>query len=73
MANMDKIKAALNTVEKGLATINSNEDWLRYLAFQSKFYNYSYNNTVLIMMQRPDASWMQIKIVGKYIYKSPYK
>ncbi len=36
---MDKIKVALNTVEKGLATINSNEDWLRYLAFQSKFYN----------------------------------
>lgn len=56
---MDKIKAALDTVEQGLATINSNEDWIRYLSFQSRFYQYSYNNTILIMMQRPDATYVK--------------
>lgn len=56
---MDKIKAALDTIDKGLAAINSNEDWIRYLSFQSRFYQYSYNNTILIMMQRPDATYVK--------------
>lgn len=56
--NMDKIKLALTAIEEGLATINSDEDWIRYLRFCSNFYNYSYNNIILIMMQRPNASYV---------------
>ena len=58
MSTQDKIKSALTSIEQGLATINSNEDWMKYLSFNSRFYNYSYNNIILIMMQRPDATYV---------------
>lgn len=58
MNNTDKIKSALESIENGLAAINSDKDWIRYLTFCSSFYNYSYNNIFLIMMQRPDASFV---------------
>ena len=56
--NMDKIKSALESIEQGLATINTDKDWIRYLTFCSSFYNYSYNNIILIMMQRPNATFV---------------
>ena len=58
MSTQDKIKSALTSIEEGLATINSNEDWIHYLTFCSSFYHYSYNNIILIMMQRPDATYV---------------
>ena len=71
--NQEKIKAALERIEEGLATINTNEDWLQYLCFQSKFYNYSFGNTILIYSQNPEASyvkgykaWNQL---GRYVKK----
>ena len=57
--NQEKVKAALGRIEEGLATINTNEDWLNYLCFQSKFYNYSYANTILIYSQNPEASYVK--------------
>lgn len=51
MDGSDKIKAALKRIEEGLETINTNEDWLKYLVFQSRFYQYSPGNTILIYMQ----------------------
>ena len=56
--NMDKIKAAIESISNGLASIESSDDWIRYLKFCSHFYNYSYNNIILIMMQRPNASYV---------------
>ena len=71
--NQDKIKAALESIEFSLAAINTNEDWLKYLCFQSKFYNYSFGNTILIYSQNPEASyvkgyraWNQL---GRYVKK----
>lgn len=58
MNNQEKIKSALESIENGLAAINTDKDWIRYLTFCSSFYNYSYNNIFLIMMQRPDASFV---------------
>ena len=58
MSNQDKIKSALESIENGLAAINTDKDWIRYLTFCSSFYNYSYNNIILIMMQRPDATYV---------------
>ncbi|MBR4934796.1 MAG: hypothetical protein IKZ01_02865, partial [Anaerotignum sp.] len=43
MNNQDKIKSALESIENGLAAINTDKDWIRYLTFCSSFYNYSYN------------------------------
>ena len=71
--NTEKIKAALDRIESSLAAINTNEDWLNYLRFQSKFYNYSFANTILIYSQNPEASyvkgykaWNQL---GRYVKK----
>lgn len=40
----------------GIGTLVSSEQWQRYLAVQAKFHRYSFNNTLLIMLQRPDAT-----------------
>lgn len=71
--NQEKIKEALDRIEAGLATISSDENWLSYLCFQSKFYNYSFGNTMLIYSQNPQATyvkgykaWNQL---GRYVKK----
>ena len=71
--NQEKMQAALNRIEEGLATINTDEDWLNYLSFQSKFYNYSFRNAMLIYAQNADAiyvkgyrSWNEL---GRYVKK----
>lgn len=71
--NQEKIKAALERIDTCLATIDTDEDWLRYLSFQSLFYNYSFGNTILIYSQNPEASyvkgykaWNQL---GRYVKK----
>ncbi len=51
MSNAEKIKAALNRIEESLATINTDEDWLKFLKFQSSFYHYSFHNAMLIYLQ----------------------
>ena len=57
--NQEKIKAALSRIDDCLATINTDKDWLQYLCFQSKFYNYSFSNAMLIFSQNPEASYVK--------------
>lgn len=57
--NQDKIKAALERIDSCLATIDTDEDWLGYLSFQSLFYNYSFGNTILIYSQNPQATYVR--------------
>lgn len=59
MSNADKIKTALEVIDTGLATINTNEDWIHFLSFQAQFYNYSFGNAMLIYTQRPDATYVK--------------
>lgn len=59
MNQKEKIEKALTRIEEGLDTINTNEDWLSFLRFQARFYNYSFNNTMLILMQNPEASFVK--------------
>ncbi len=73
MSNQDRIKAALECIEHGLATINTNEDWQKFLTFQGLFYNYSFGNAILIYSQNPNATyvkgykaWNQL---GRYVKK----
>ena len=73
MSNADKIKAALNRIEEGLATINTDEDWISFLRFQSLFYQYSFGNTIMIFLQNPEATYvMGYKAwnkLGRYVRK----
>ena len=71
--NQEKIQAALNRIEEGLDTINTDEDWLHFLAFQSLFYNYSFRNAMLIYLQNPEASYVKgfkaWNELGRYVKK----
>lgn len=52
----DKIKEITDKLEAGIKDLFSSEKYIEYLQTMSKFHNYSFNNTLLIMFQKPDAS-----------------
>ena len=43
-------------LEEGVKELFTSERYKEYLKTMSKFYNYSFNNTVLIALQRPEAT-----------------
>jgi len=56
MTANEKTSAALTMIEEGLSNLGSSEDWAAYLRTQSRFHRYSFNNTLLIVMQSPEAT-----------------
>ena len=51
--DMDSI---LQSLEEGVSEIFTSERYTEYLQTMAKFHNYSFNNTMLIALQRPDAT-----------------
>ncbi len=51
-----KVKEITDKLEEGLKELFESEKYKNYLSTMSKFHNYSFNNTFLIALQRPDAS-----------------
>jgi hypothetical protein len=51
-----KREALQAELENGIGTLVTSEEWQRYLTVQAKFHRYSFGNTLLIMLQRPDAT-----------------
>ncbi len=53
--------------------IVSGEDWQRMLKVAAKFHNYSFNNQLMIFLQRPDATWSagfnKWKSLGRFVKK----
>ena len=54
----EKIKEITDRLEQGIAELFDSERYKEYLQVMSKFHNYSFNNTLLIAMQKPDASYI---------------
>ena len=52
----EKTKQAFEMIEQGVKDVYSSDSFKRYLSCCSKFHNYSLNNTLLILAQKPDAS-----------------
>lgn len=52
------VEEAYQSLQDVLANLGSSESWLAYLNFQSKFYNYSFYNTLMILSQNPLASYV---------------
>src|SRR5580704_8498033 len=46
----------LDRLTEGIAQLTSSERWQDWLNMQSRFHRYSFNNTLLIMQQRPEAT-----------------
>ena len=51
-----KIDALLRSLKNGVERIQSSEEFRQYLLAMSRFHNYSWNNQLLIMLQRPAAT-----------------
>lgn len=52
----DKVKEITDKLENGIKELFEGEKFKEYLDTMSKFHNYSFNNTMLIAMQKPDAT-----------------
>ena len=51
-----KVKEITDKLEEGLKELFNSEKYKNYLSTMSKFHNYSFNNTLLIAMQKPEAT-----------------
>ncbi len=56
MPQQEKIKEITERLEKGIESLFESENYKNYLKTMSKFTSYSLNNTLLIAMQKPDAT-----------------
>ena len=54
--NLEKLKEITDMIEKGIKELFNSDMYKKYLKTMSKFTNYSVNNTLLISMQKPDAT-----------------
>ena len=54
--NAQQVREITDKLEQGIKELFDSERYKEYLRTMSKFYNYSFNNTLLIAMQKPDAT-----------------
>lgn len=54
----DKVKELTAKLEKGMQDMFQSDRYKAYLDMQARFYNYSFNNCMLIMLQNPNASYV---------------
>ena len=52
----EQLKQITEQLEQGVAEIFTSEKYTEYLNTMAKFHNYSFNNTLLIAMQKPEAT-----------------
>ena len=64
----DKLKDITKKLEQGISSLFDSAKYKAYLNTMAKFHNYSFNNSLLIHMQRPDAThvagykaWLRFK------------
>ena len=54
--NKERIKEITDSIEKGIQELFQSDKFANYLKTMSRFHKYSVNNTMLIFMQKPDAT-----------------
>lgn len=54
--NKERLKEITDSIEAGIKDLFDSEKYKNYLLTMSKFHNYSFNNTMLIHMQNPEAT-----------------
>ena len=54
----EKMKEITDRLEAGIQELFDSDRFKEYLRVMSKFHNYSFNNTLLIAMQKPDATFV---------------
>ena len=54
--NKERLKDITDSIERGIQDLFQSDKYAEYLRTMSRFHKYSVNNTMLIYMQRPDAT-----------------
>lgn len=72
--NEEKINDLLVRLEEGIQNVFDSDSYKRYLSVMSKFHTYSYRNCMLILLQKPDATfvrgyqaWKKDKETGRHV------
>ena len=69
----DKLRAAHDKLQDAVAEIVSGDEWKRMLQVAAKFHTYSFNNQLMIFLQRPDATvvagFNRWKSLGRFVKK----
>lgn len=65
----DKLKEITDKLEQGIKELFESERYKTYLTVMSRFHSYSYRNSLLILMQKPDATY----IAGFNAWKNHFK
>lgn len=56
MSSTTRKDEVINGLIDGISRLTSSENWHEWLKVQSRFHHYSFNNTLLIQLQSPEAS-----------------
>lgn len=56
VSRAEKLNAIMKKLEDGVKDLFTSENYQKYLRTMSKFHKYSFNNTLLIALQKPDAT-----------------
>src|SRR5260370_5234117 len=66
----------IDQLRRGVATLTSTDQWTRWLRVQRRFHQYSFGNTLLILIQRPGATrvagYRTWKTVGRQVRKGEH-
>ena len=54
--NRERLREITDGIEQGIKELFESEKYMRYLSVMSRFHRYSVNNTMLIYMQKSDAT-----------------
>ena len=54
--NRERLREITDGIEQGIKELFESEKYMSYLSVMSRFHRYSVNNTMLIYMQKPDAT-----------------
>ena len=54
--NTERLKDITDSIERGIEDLFQSDKYAQYLRTMSRFHKYSVNNTMLIYMQKPDAT-----------------
>lgn len=57
-SNEDKVKELSEKLEDGIKNLFESDKYKNFLKVMSKFHNYSFRNSILIMMQKPEATYV---------------
>ena len=68
-SNQQRLKEITDSIEEGIRNVFTSGKYQQYLQTMSQFHRYSFNNTMLIFLQKPDAT----RVAGFNKWKDTFK